>query len=485
VRNRNGRNGYPEALFRGSSRPSCEPAHPAAFLPRRMFFSTNPGLFRHPSPCNLNNGTTVYFDPTVKDLDCSCLAQIRADPDFAGPGVIASYFFIGWLTILVAAVPAFYLIHTHWKQSRGPNRIVDFIARLLQFEPTHQTSSRSSTPPAPDHDPSRDSVPTLATDGKNDEEAASPASLDVEPIYCEFARAILRPLCDLQIITGIAMLIAALAQLPQLSYYHQQFAVQFWWVTLNSFWVSRIDYSRNTADMQTWRAHARRLTIWTSVMLSVATQTIVALREYRNWDPTVSGHCYVGTGVGNNFGQNLFWLAGTCIYAIVLTISLWSPSRKWWDENVNLKLEPSLRLMRSWLTEARAQSQEYRQNTALRSSQSKFRQFATFGYLQSRTASYALAWVTWWALVQFLSIWCAGNTSSTIELITYSIFLGFLTWWILFLKIQNLHLIRGNEGKWTVGQTIQVVLVILIVFESLDGWAKIKKRRRRSRSSPG
>jgi len=258
--------------------------------------------------------------------------------------------------------------------------------------------------------------------------------------------------------------------------------VQFWWVTLNSFWVSRIDYSRNTKEMRTWRAQARRLTIWTSVILSVAAQTIVALREKNQWDPTTMGRCYVGTGVGSSFGQNLFWLAGTCIYAVVLTISLYSPSRKWWDTNVNLKLEPSIRVMRSWVSDAHAQTLSYRQNTALRSSQSKFRQLRTLAFLHIKTTSYTLAWITWWILVQFLSIWCAGNTSSTIELVTYSLFLGFLTWWILFLKIQNLPLIRGDEKKWTVGQTLPVVMVILIIFYSVDIWAGVSTKKRRTRS---
>ncbi len=71
------------------------------------FLSLNPGLSHSPQKCVLDNSTSVYYDGDDDNLDCSCLASIRADPDFAGPGIITAFLFLGWLAILVAAIQAF------------------------------------------------------------------------------------------------------------------------------------------------------------------------------------------------------------------------------------------------------------------------------------------------------------------------------------------------------------------------------------------
>jgi hypothetical protein len=447
------------------------------------FFSPNPGLFHSPQKCVLDNSTTVFYDGDNDNLDCSCLAQIRADPDFAGPGVIAAFLFIGWLTILVAAVPAFYSVKRAWKRSKGRHRIVNFMGEIVQFESQHRVDGRETPPPTTRPNRSRDSTGTTTSGGLDTAKTSSPSpppvqqisAVNPDPLICIFARQFLEPLCDLQIVTGIAMLIAALAQLPKITFYHEQFAVQYWWITLNSFWVSRIDYSLNTPEMRSWRAHARRIAIWLSVTLSVATQAIVALREHTDWDSTINGKCYFGTSTGNSFGQNIFWLAGTCIYAAVLTISLLQWSRVWFDERINSQREPSIRAMRRWVQNSHSATLQYKQNNTQSGVQRKLRILIMNG----RTFSYTLAWLTWWVTVQFLSIWCAGNSAPVIELITYSVFAGFLTWWILFLKIQNLTLIRGDESRWTFGQILPLILLILIIFNSLDVWATMKREIRR------
>jgi hypothetical protein len=447
-----------------------------------MFFSTNPGLFHSPKKCQLDNNVDVFYDNTA--LDCSCLAQIRADPDFAGAGIIAAFLFVGWLTILVAAVPAFYSIMRAWKKSKSPRRIVQFLGYIIKLDTDgrpHDGQPPSPALPAGDQDRSRDSMVTSISDGIGDSKRVSlpPSTLrrppiqDPEPFICSFASSFLQPLCDIQIVTGVAMLVSALAQLPRTTFYHEQFAVQFWWMTLNSFWVSRIDYSRNTPEMRTWRAHARRVSIWFSVVLSVVAQSIIAVREHSRWDPITSGRCYVGSGTGSSFGQNLFWLAGTCIYALVLSISLFEPSRRWFDDRVNARLEPSILRMRSWARNSRAEKMRIKQD--LTSPNRMWRLVIQ----DIKTLYYSLAWVVWWILVHFLSIWCAGNTSPTVELVTYSIFAGFLTWWIIFLKVQNLELIKGNEDRFTFGQVLPLILLVIIMFNSLDVWGTLKRDRAR------
>jgi hypothetical protein len=455
-----------------------------------MFFSTTPSAFRQAQPCTLENGTLIYYGD--KNLDCSCLAPIRADPDFAGPGLIASFIFICWLTIIIAAIPTGYALFKSWQTIAGPNRLWKWLIANLQFEPVEDKCRRTSElVAAPERLPARDSVAIRGSDSGSDlgkgaqflpmarQQSVMRVERLPEPAYCKWCRRIVLQLCDIQIITGIAILISALAQYQKLTFYHAQLATQFWWVTLNSFWVSRIDYSRDTPEMRTWRAAVRRIALWTSVALSIVMQSIVAYREYREWDITVSGHCYVSSGTGTGFGQNVFWLAGTGIYFIVLTIALFSFSRKWFDENVNTKLVPSIHAMQSWVTESREKTHKY---IAVSSTISRPRYFIGLLVHQLRTACLVIAWITWWLIVLFLTVWCAGNSAAAFELGLYSIFAGFLTWWIVFLKVQNKHLIHGDEARFTMGQTLPLFLLVLVFIHALDVWAGVSYEEQRRKS---
>jgi hypothetical protein len=50
----------------------------------------------------------------------------------------------------------------------------------------------------------------------------------------------------------------------------------------------------------------------------------------------------------------------------------------------------------------------------------------------------------------------------------YSIFAAANTWWVIALKVDNVHLVVGNESKWTFAQTLPVCLVVLVVFYLFD-----------------
>src|SRR6266498_3774369 len=91
-----------------------------------------------------------------------------------------------------------------------------------------------------------------------------------------FARKLLDSLCDLQIITGVAIVIAGLVQMPEISYYHEQFVINYWTLTLNSFWAARPRYiykDDKTRDYtKSLRTLIRVVTILLSCVLSVAFQ---------------------------------------------------------------------------------------------------------------------------------------------------------------------------------------------------------------------
>jgi hypothetical protein len=223
-----------------------------------MFYSTVAS--QDAKSCKIKNGTIIYYKNAR--LDCNCLAPIKTDSDFGGAAVIASFVALGWITIFVAAVPTIWSMAKTWNRVKGRRRFWRWLWEIIQFEPNHYERKMetlgypprfSKIPPEANRTTSffEESNGSINTDEGSDSKQPLPEYLpyhlhDPEPIYIVFARRILFQLCDIQIITGIAMLVAALAQHSDLTFYHAQLAQQYWWITLNSFWISRIDYSRNS-----------------------------------------------------------------------------------------------------------------------------------------------------------------------------------------------------------------------------------------------
>jgi hypothetical protein len=52
---------------------------------------------------------------------------------------------------------------------------------------------------------------------------------------------LLEYLCDLQLLTGTAIIIAALVQREALSFYHRAIILDYGWLVFNSFWAARQD----------------------------------------------------------------------------------------------------------------------------------------------------------------------------------------------------------------------------------------------------
>lgn len=448
-----------------------------------MFFSLDPDDFRHPKRCNLTNGTTVFLNGSQHlHLDCSCAASFPADPTISGPAIMASFFFMSWLSIALAIVPAAYALFGSWRRSHPPYRTLKFAADVLQLRSQGEAYSASHARVArePEY---RDSVAShLALVSEKVRPPSDGASaifphvqlnnltISPQPPFVTFCRRLLYPLCDIQIITGTAMVITGLATYSKITFYSEQFVVNYWWLTLNSLWVSRVDYTTSNQAYAGLRYDLRRLAILASVLMSTIFQGLVAVRESRDWDPTVRGHCYVSTGLGgNDYGQNLFWLTGTALYGLILLVTLTTGCRNWLDARVMSRLEPSLVTMSGWVVDSYANIYAYVASQD-RLHHSRARRVVTVTVMAMKTGSYALAWLTWWFLVQFLSIWSSGNGSFVVELVVYSVFAGFATWWIIYLRVQNSTLAQGSQDRWTFAQALPIVLIILATFYAADVW---------------
>lgn len=297
-----------------------------------MFISFDPKTFRNPKSCSFSNGTTVYSNHSLPD-DCSCVAPFFANADFAGAGIIASFCFLTWLTILVAAIPTFYSLQQSWRDASHPRRFQHFAADALQLHgnknnitPFEQALNRPNT----------------------------------QPYVVAISKSLLIALTDVQVVTGIAFILTGLVHIKIITFYHEQIVVNLWWLTINSLWVSRIDYNaeetstfsasrinNSTISSSPWRFQVRRIAIFTNVVLSAVFQGIIAVREEKQWDPAKSGRCYVGQALGGGYGSNIFWVVGTILYAIALFLGFWPRTRRWLDTKVFGQAGPSLDAIRT------------------------------------------------------------------------------------------------------------------------------------------
>jgi hypothetical protein len=310
----------------------------------------------------------------------------------------------------------------------------------------------------------------------------NPAEVPAEPRPLTIAKKLLVSLTDIQAITGLSIILTGMARFPSISYYHEQFASNLWWLTLNSLWISRIDYNDNSQFMSTWRMQIRRITITLSVIIAAVFQIIIALREENYWDPLKAGRCYVRDSLGSDFAQNMFWFLGTCIYGVVLILSLTKYTRDWYATQVVGRIEPSLSAMWAWTRAADHQLKKYGEDQRAEENRATrdgfFKRELTTVVLTLKLISYTVAFITWWCLVQFLSIWSSGTGSHAVELGVYTVFAAANTWWVIAIKVDNIHLIQGNEKRWTFGQMLPCALAVLVLFYFFDSLDEVPKASR-------
>lgn len=149
---------------------------------------------------------------------------------------------------------------------------------------------------------------------------------------------ILDPLCDLQILTGIGITIAALSQQATITFYHQSLAYQYWFLTLASLlatnpnvrFATRIEISERRQLLRRWATLLTVALFWPLAFL-------VYYREYHEWDWLESGRCYRYTP---GFDVGIFVLVTLALYIFLLFAQLVYPRASdaidvavsWYDE---------------------------------------------------------------------------------------------------------------------------------------------------------
>ncbi|KAJ6071559.1 hypothetical protein N7499_009573 [Penicillium canescens] len=213
------------------------------------------------------NETTIYFNASFYDPSCDCVAHIEADPDIAGLGVMYAFITTAFITVAVATIPAFNELRYCRRTKKNP---------LTNFEYHTQRYRELHLPP-----------------------------------LVSGAIRLLKCLCDLQIITATAILIAGFVQWPEISFYHSQFVIEYW----KSLGLT-LDHVR---------VLIRRAFVFVSVVVSVAFQGLVSWRECHHWSMIATGRCYISHDKAPA-DLTWFWIAGTSLYGVTLLLQLnpWS-----------------------------------------------------------------------------------------------------------------------------------------------------------------
>lgn len=402
----------------------------------------------YPDPywCDLGNGTTLYCNPSYS-LNCLCNATTDADPDIGGPGVISSFIIVAWITILVATIPAFF--------------------ELLNFlEWAHEQQWPWKSMSSMDRDQSR-SLGDLRRYGRVRSRALQ---LDGLAILRKAASRLLGSLCDLQIVTGLGIVIAGFAQMPGIAFYHESIVTSAWWLTVNSFFIARIIYEEENAVKYDTRALIRQSGVFTSVILGTIFQCFVTLRENDEWNITIPGRCYIyhdRTWVW--FWQGWFWAGGTAFYGvcILLTIIPWTRTlvdkyilrlRHWQEICINLWSRRAARLGKLQLSSIQG-----------------FHRFPirTLPPVTMHIAIFIFATLLlslYWLLLQFLAVFSYGDGFHPLLMLLYIGFGIWETFDILDVKLSNRSLVDGSETTWGFGQVLPLVLLIAIIFNTVDAF---------------
>lgn len=366
-----------------------------------------------------------------------CNATIKADADIAGPGVISSFIVVAWVTIFVAMFLAFFDLLAFLSRAE---------ARSWRFWTTSSENGR---------------VNHL----RRRAELRRMMNLDRAASLRETAADLIGSLCDLQIVTGLAIVIASMAQIQTISFYHESLAINYWWLTLNSFWAARIEYMSEDDVKYTRRVTVRRIGVLVSVILAIVFQSIINIREDRDWFFLRSGYCYFSHDDASSWP----WVVGASLYAICLSLIIVPASRPWVHEYLLGVRRMQGCLVKRWKNSASALQASCAQPVNW-SDAFGLRSLLHIVYRIALLGLTSLCLIVYWLLVQFMAVWSFGDGFYPLLTLGYIGFAIWTTFDILDLKLSNQSLIDGQGISWGFGQILPMVLLITIANSALDAF---------------
>lgn len=289
---------------------------------------------------------------------------------------------------------------------------------------------------------------------------------NAQPRLQLFSQMALDRLCDLQLVTGTAIIIAGIAELHHMSFYHQSLITSYWLLTLNAFWAARAGYL--SSDHY---GHDRSFYFWTrwvfiliSDILSIFYQVATTLEAANHWDSEESGHCYLSHEPSPTNAQ-YFWIVGISfevVYMLFYSMRRIAEllSHKWpWLKGFldfvantsNYLSEGSHQRATDFWTEVEWRTRNW--PVILR----------IVVYIIRR-----LTRMIWHILWQALALWAWGDNGSVLIVLGYIGLAAWNTFDVIDTKLSNRDLVVGDESTWGFGQILPLGLLALICLDLLD-----------------
>ncbi|QSZ28657.1 hypothetical protein DSL72_003156 [Monilinia vaccinii-corymbosi] len=246
----------------------------------------------------------------IHDHQWECFAPFDADPDIAGPGVMTSFLVTAWVTCFVACIQLYCVMSSRFRlkllssvSGTTAEHVGKYTVKLTRI---YIPTSIERTFPR--------FIKGLHF-GLHVFRCLLAMLLSLfrisQPRLHLFSQVALDRLCDLQLVTGTAILIAGIAELHHMSFYHQSLITSYWLLTLSAFWAARAGYlsSENYGHDRSFYFWTRWIFILISDLLSIFYQVVTTFEAANRWDPEESGHCYLSHEPSPTNAQ-YFWIVG-------------------------------------------------------------------------------------------------------------------------------------------------------------------------------
>ncbi|KAI9699854.1 MAG: hypothetical protein M1820_007029 [Bogoriella megaspora] len=318
-------------------------------------------------------------------------------------------------------------------------------------------------------------------------------------------------LCDRQIITGSAIILAGFAQISTISFYHESLIVDYWYLTLNSFWAARstfgITYGKQLPSSDTqasksaastspgrveqavehdeakneekestqpeqdgkskklsWRDKVRIGCIVCSLILFTVFQIHVVLRELHNWDLLKPDYCYRYHDYSPRSSIWL-WIAGVIILTVAFSLML-TPRTKTlinWDHYTKKARTDMCNWCEKafWNILAKCIADD---NVSLAA------KLPAIAFKMVCLLSASAVLLTYSCILQFLGIFSYGDGYWPLEMAFLTALTAWQTFDIFDLKLSNKILLEDSETRWGFGQVLPIALLAMICFNVMNAW---------------
>lgn len=334
-----------------------------------------------------------------------------------------------WITVFVAAFPAFHVGKVAW---------ITWKARMLDGDEEQERSLFTSL---------------LGRGYQHWETKDGP----IRPSpFVSRATELLNPLCDLQLVTGLGIMVAGFAKWKRISFYHEALISCYWSLTLNSFWAARIAYMDYDTTEDNVRVILRQTLVLISCLLGGMWQLLTWLRE-QTVDQYPGGQWKDRKDLCYRYldgSSPLIWLIGIFVFCIALGISLLGRTnafqKTFVQKTFDKQLEKVQKSADNWYQQSRKRDKSVRR-------------------LVEVTAAFASR-ITWWVFTQWIGVWSFGDGFLPLTWVFYLLFDVWNTVDVISLWALNRPLLEAEERQWGFGQVLPLVMLLSIIFSGVDIW---------------